>query len=349
MHALGHNVAVGGERGASHDLFREAPFRWLDLPLKGGPLKLASAAQTVRRHVGGAMPHVIHTHYRRPNLGARYAQRRGLPPLLYTLHLSDIPLHGPWRWLSDFGDHVHAPSAAAGRWCNEVAGIPEKRVTLIPHGIDPEVHPYADEAAARRACRDLRLPVDATAGAYVGRFDRPKNEEWLLDLADATRDSLPDLVVVLIGEGPHELALRQQIAERGLESRVRLLAYADPRPVYAACDLLLLPSAREGFSLVCAEAMSTGRAVLRTRTAGVDETVVEGVTGVSTPIDREAILRAAAALLADRTRMASMGRAALRHVREHLTFDRQVAETLALYRRLAAGSRAASPASPAAE
>ena len=41
---------------------------------------------------------------------------------------------------------------------------------------------------------------------------------------------------------------------------------------------------REGFSLVCAEAMCTGLPVLRTRTAGTRELILEDQTGVSTPI-----------------------------------------------------------------
>jgi len=117
---------------------------------------------------------------------------------------------------------------------------------------------------------------------------------------------------------------------------VHLFGHRDDTPaVYAATDLLLLPSAREGFSLVCAEAMSVGVPVLRTRTSGVAETVVENVTGRSVPIDHDAFLNAAVVMLSDREALARMGAAAARHVREHLTFDRQLAETVALYNRLA--------------
>ena len=104
---------------------------------------------------------------------------------------------------------------------------------------------------------------------------------------------------------------------------------------HVATDLLMLPSGREGFSLVCAEAMSVGVPVLRTRTSGVAETVVENVTGRSVPIDHDAFLNAAVVMLSDPDALARMGTAAARHVREHLTFDRQLAETVALYNRLA--------------
>ena len=85
---------------------------------------------------------------------------------------------------------------------------------------------------------------------------------------------------------------------------------------------------------MCAEAMSVGVPVLRTRTSGVAETVVENVTGRSVPIDHDAFLSAAVVMLSERDALARMGAAAARHVREHLTFDRQLAQTVELYRRL---------------
>src|SRR5690606_22400024 len=98
---------------------------------------------------------------------------------------------------------------------------------------------------------------------------------------------------------------------------------------------LLLPSAREGFSYVCAEAMAVGTPVLRTRTSGTRGLILEGETGRSCPIDHESFVRAAADFLADRAALARMGIAAAEHVRAHFSFDRQLEQTLALYRRLA--------------
>jgi hypothetical protein len=62
--------------------------------------------------------------------------------------------------------------------------------------------------------------------------------------------------------------------------------------------------------------------------------VVEQVTGRSTPIDRRAFVSAAVAFLSDREPLAVMGARAARHVGEHLTFHRQLHDTLALYRSL---------------
>lgn len=334
MKAQGHHVAVAGEKGAWHWLFERAPWPWIEVPLKGGPVALWKASTRLTHWMSAHPVDLIHTHYRRASLVARRLQRGFGVNILYTLHLSNISLSGINRLLSDFGDHTHAASADAVRWLVEKAHVPEDRITLIPHGIDPAKFPLAGDAEQRAARLTLGIPEDARVAAYVGRLDAPKNEEWMLDLAARTRDALPSLVVVMAGEGPHEASLKARIMREGLQDRVRLLGHQEPLRVYQAADAVLLPSSREGFSLVCTEGMSVGRPVLRTQTSGTSEHIIEGVTGRSVPIERGLFLDAATSFLSDREALRRMGAAAAEHVRRNLTFDRQFSQTLALYQML---------------
>jgi glycosyltransferase involved in cell wall biosynthesis len=258
--------------------------------------------------------------------------------VLYTVHLSDLSLAGPRGWFTDFGDHTHVASDEARAWVIDAGGVPPDRVTLIPHGVDAQRFPLADDATKAAAKTSLGFAPNDRVAAFVGRFDVPKNEEWLIDLAEASRQRLPDARFVLLGEGPHEPALRRRIDASSLGERVKLLSRQDPLPIYQAADALLLPSIREGFSLVCAEAMSVGVPVLRTRTAGTAQLIREVVTGRSVPIDHDAFIAAAIEFLSDRDALRRMGAAASEHVRDDFTFDRQVDRTIDLYSRLARGS-----------
>src|SRR2546430_923275 len=74
MHAAGHDVSVAGERGAWHRMFETAPWPWIDVPLKGGPLALRCAADVLRKFVAEKSIDVLHTHYRRATLVARRLQ-----------------------------------------------------------------------------------------------------------------------------------------------------------------------------------------------------------------------------------------------------------------------------------
>lgn len=330
----GHEVTIAGERGAWHDMFERAALPWIDVPMKGGPIALWRTVRTLRKWLATHPVDLIHTHYRRPTLVARRLQHRGAPPVLYTVHLSDLSLAGPRRWLTDFGDHTHVAADEARDWVINAGRVPRERVTLIPHGIDPQRFPFADDAAKATAKGALGFAPDVAVAAFVGRFDAPKNESWILDLAHASRESLPGARFVLLGEGPHEPQLRQRIESSRLRDRVMLLPRQDPLTLYQAAHALLLPSAREGFSLVCAEAMCVGVPVIRTHTAGTAQLIREGLTGRSVPVDRDAFLKGALAFLGDRESLHRMGQAAAQHVRANFGFDRQVDQALDLYARL---------------
>lgn len=335
MTAAGHDVAVAGRRGPAHHLFESAGIKWVDVPLDGNLFALMRSAWTLRRYISDHPVDLLHTHYRKSTLVARRLQMHRTPPILFTLHLSGIPLG--WRkWIGDFGDFTHAPSQGAQQWLIDQAGVKRNRVAVVPHGVKIDDYPVATPADRAVARTNLGLAADDLVAAYVGRFDTPKNEGWMLDFAAATRSSLPNLKVLMQGEGPNEPDIRKRIESQGLADRVKMVPAGDPRAVYTAAHALLLPSEREGFGLVCAEAMAKGTPVLRTRTAGSAALILENITGCTCDIDHDAFIKAATDFMSDKQALARMGDAASRHIRDRFTHDRQVEETIELYRRVIA-------------
>jgi glycosyltransferase involved in cell wall biosynthesis len=334
MTAAGHDIAIAGEKGSWHDRFIAAKIKWIDVPLKGGILQLLEAAHTLRKFAAENPIDLLHCHYRRTTLVARRVQKKFGMEILYTLHLSHMPISGPWRLLSDFGDHVHAPSSEGRDWLIHDAHVPADRITLIPHGIHTDKFPVPDDNTRRLARAALELSDDQTAALFLGRLEDPKNESWLLDLAESSRASLPGLRILLAGDGPNADAVRTRIERSHLQDRVSMLGEREPLPLLQAADALLLSSAREGFSYACAEAMCAGVPVLRTRTSGTRELIVENVTGRSTPIDHDAFVRAAGEFLSDRPALKRMGAAAAEHIRQGFTFEKQLEQTELLYREL---------------
>lgn len=330
----GATVVLAGQRGAWHAMVEQADLPWIDIPITGGPLHLWRSAALISPECTRRGIQVIHAHHRRATLVGRLAQRRlgaGHPQLLYTLHLTDMPMGIPWRWFSDFGDHCHAPSMQAKRWLIDIADVSESKVTLIPHGVESGRWPTPTPTERAAARGQFQIRSDAPIAAYVGRLEDPKNESWILDVASRH----PATHWLIAGDGPNRGRFERRVRDLGLGQYIHMLGDCDPLPVYHAADALLLPSAREGFSYVCAEAMSCGVPVLRTRTAGTEEMIIENVTGRSCEINHDAFISAAGEFLADRQQLARMGEAAARHIRAHLTFERQVEQTIALYHKLA--------------
>jgi glycosyltransferase involved in cell wall biosynthesis len=330
----GHQITIVGQKGAWHDRFEKLALPWIELPMRGGPLALRRAAETIDQFLSEHRPEVIHTHYRKPTLVARRAVDGRKIPILYTVHQPRISLAWPWRMLSDFGDFVQAPSQDARRWLEEDARVAAEKITVIPHGVDVSRYPRRDAAIKAAARKKLGIEPSDILAAFVGRLDFPKNPDWMIDVADASRAALPNLKIIVAGDGPDAPSMQRIIAQRNLSDRVILLGESDALTVYQASDALLSPSLREGFGLVCAEAMCVGIPVFRTHTGGSEEMIIEGVTGRSVPVDRKLFVAEAVKFLSDRKNLEKMGQAAAERIRSDFTLDRQIDRTIELYREI---------------
>ena len=351
----GHAVTAAGDAGAWEGEFARAGVPYMRIPLRKGLVGMRQSARAMRARLREYPVDVIHTHYRRATFLARRLQRTGkwdgsdprfgggpldvggsfrYPPILYTLHLSHIDISGWRRFFADWGDHTHVASRDARHWLIRAAGLPEERITLIPHGIDTARFPVRTEAEKAAARLRFGLPEDALVLAFVGRLDHPKNAQWCAQVVTSAHRQWPNLHLIYAGAGSDRADLEVFAVREAIADRVRFLGEVDPLPLYQAADLLLLPSEREGFSLVCAEAMSVGVPHVRTRTSGTSELTIENQTGVSVEIDRTAFIGATMRLLNQPEELRRMGQNGARLIREKFTFDRQVHETVALYRRL---------------
>jgi len=332
----GHEITIVGDQSKWCQLYGDSDWACLNLPIRGKPTEVLQHVRTLRNYLLKQPIDILHTHCRWSTLiGRRVSRQLGLL-VLQTLHTSGGRFGLLKRCFSDFGDHTHAVSEQSRQWLIEEAHVPDQRITVIPHGLDASAFPVADTSQQRQARQAMGIPPDALVAGFVGRLEDPKNVNWMLDLAQTPQHRLPGLRVLIMGQGSGEEQVHNRIKIEGLSKRVTVLKQGDPLRVYQASDAMFLPSKREGFSMVCAEAMSAGRPVLRTRTAGTAEQIVEGVTGRSIPIERTTFVQAAIKFLSDRSELHRMGEAAAQHVREHLTIERQLSSTLDLYHRLIA-------------
>jgi len=101
---------------------------------------------------------------------------------------------------------------------------------------------------------------------YVGRVAHEKNIEFLLDVVALARESVPELLLVIAGEGPALAGLRESVSNRGLTANVQFLGYLDRKSelpdCYAAADVFTFASRTETQGLVLLEAMAAGLPVV---------------------------------------------------------------------------------------
>jgi len=302
------------------------------------------AAVLRREHVD-----VLHTHNPKPGLYGRVVGRLcRVPIVVNTVHglyaTPDDPLAK--RAL------VYALEGVAARCSDaELYQNPEdlelarrlritRHATLLGNGVDlgrfdPDRFGAADRTAVRA---ELGVPDDAVVVGAVGRLVAEKGYPELFE----AMETLPAGRFVLIvagGDDPDKPdALARRVVRRAEAAGVRFLGQrSDVDRLYAAMDLFVLASHREGFPRAAMEATAMGLPVVATDIRGCRQVVDPGVTGLLVPVGDPAALAAAVAAIGDdQGRRAAMARAARHRALERFDEDRVVATVLATYREVAA-------------
>jgi glycosyltransferase involved in cell wall biosynthesis len=209
-------------------------------------------------------------------------------------------------------DRVFCPSA----YLRDIAlgwGLAPRRVSVLPNPA-PEV-PALPPREALRA--ELGLDPDAAVLVFAGRLGRQKSLGTLLEAIA----QVPDVELVVAGDGPERAALEQQAMSLALDERVRFVGSV-PRDIvlrlFGAADASVLPSAWENFPHTVVEALALGCPVVATRVGGVPEIVNDGENGLLVPPrDAAALAGAIERLFADPALRAMLAGAAPASVAGH--------------------------------
>jgi glycosyltransferase involved in cell wall biosynthesis len=157
----------------------------------------------------------------------------------------------------------------------------------------------------------------------------------LVEAAARLRQSDPRMHLLLVGEGPEEEALRQQVAHLGLTGAVTFAGYVpqeDMGQYYRAADVFALASDFDNSPNVVLEAMACGLPVVATDVGGVSEYVMAGRGG--TLVDRGdacMLARVLGGWLSDAGRSREAGAFNRQRVLEHFSWRASAQRLLDVY------------------
>jgi phosphatidylinositol alpha-1,6-mannosyltransferase len=313
--------AIGGSGALLENVYRRMsgrPVRVLaddappGLPPYAGPLEVRRVSMSapdwglvrpssLRRHLRVARairqelrqaPAVVHCARALPEgLSAAMALAGGGGRYVCWLHGEELGFASTSRELTWLARRVYRGATAvvanshnSARLLTRDWGVPEEKIHVVHPGVDAERFRPGNDGAAMRS--PLAGPDDVLF-LSVGRLQRRKGHDMVLQAMARLRARVPRARYVIVGDGPHQGQLEADVQALGLGDIVHFAGPArdeDMPAWYAAADVFVMPNRSdgvdfEGFGMVFLEAAAAGKPSIGGRSGGVPEAVEDGVTG----------------------------------------------------------------------
>ena len=210
-------------------------------------------------------------------------------PYVTTIHATEHGRHQGWvaeqpqahihaveRWMARRADAVIVCSYYMRGHVADIFDIDERRVAVIPNGVDPsELRPTGDLRALRS---EFAQPHEKLV-LLVGRLVYEKGFQLALDALPGVIGGVGDVRFLVAGSGTHEAELKAQAERLGLNEHGTFLGWIGDdvlHSLYRIADLCVVPSIYEPFGLVALEAMASGCPCIVADTGGLREVVPLG-------------------------------------------------------------------------
>ncbi len=219
---------------------------------------------------------------------AALADRLGVP-YVTTIHATEHGRHQGWvadppqshihaveRWMAHRADAVIVCSYYMRGHVADIFDIDERRIAVIPNGVDPnDLRPSGDLHALRG---EFAAPEEKLV-LLVGRLVYEKGFQLALDALPALIERVGGVRFLVAGSGTHEAELKAQAERLGLSPHGTFLGWIGDdvlHSLYRIADLCVVPSIYEPFGLVALEAMASGCPCIVADTGGLREVVPVG-------------------------------------------------------------------------
>ena len=160
-------------------------------------------------------------------------------------------------------------------------GVKAEYITNVYNGTDTERFKRTEEMATECLVR-YPLVEGAFVVGCIGSFEQRKGQSVLLEAAKMLVEDgrLPSIHLLMVGEGPDKEMLLGKIEEFGLTAHASIFDFTkQPFYVFERCDVVALPSYKEGLPNVLLEALAMETPCVSSRIMGCPEVVIDGVTG----------------------------------------------------------------------
>jgi len=302
-------------------------------------------------------PDVLHTHNPKPGILGRILGRLArVPVVVNTQHglyaqptdrwQRRLPVYAAERIAAAFSHAELVQNVEDAATLTDTLKVPRRKVTVLGNGID--LTRFDGDRTDRAAVRaEWGIAAGTVVAGVVGRLVHEKGLAELFSAAHALHDR--GLGVRMVVVGPNEPDKPDGISSAAMaDAQAQGVHFAGQRTdmprCYAAMDLFVTATHREGFPRAAMEASASGLPVVATDIRGCRQVVQHGVTGLLVPVrDPQALAEAIATLATDHAARERMGAAAAARAGSEFDQQRVIDITLATYSRLLAAKGRTAP------
>jgi glycosyltransferase involved in cell wall biosynthesis len=272
---------------------------------------------------------LVHTHSSIDAWLAGFAAESLHLPVVRSRHVS-IPVKRRRNFVyNSLCDRIIS-SGEAIREVLVAAGVDAEKIVAIPAGVDTaQFHPEVSGVAVRREF-SLNGPVIGT----VAMFRHAKGHRVLLRAMPDILRSEPRAVFLWVGDGVGRDVLRQEIAEAGVQAKVRMIGFREDIPAcLAAMDVVVLPSIKsDGVPQVIIQALAMRKPVVASAVGGIPEVIQHQRTGLLVPPnDPQALADAVVQVLRAPQSAAAWAQAGGRLIDSRYGVEQMIDRTAAVY------------------
>jgi len=154
--------------------------------------------------------------------------------------------------------------------------VNKHKVSLIYNGIDTG----SFNSNISNIRKEFNIDKSKTVIGTVARFTAEKGLNNLLEVASEVLQSYPDVIFLMVGDGPLRNELKEKSVALGINKKVIFtgLRYDIPS-VYSSMDIFVLPSLKEGLPMSLLEAMAAKRPAIATCVGAVPSVIEDGKDG----------------------------------------------------------------------
>ena len=277
---------------------------------------------------------LLHAHTRVTQVLAFWIQRIAGIPFVTTCHGFYKRRLGR-RLLPAWGERTIAISLAVEDHLKNDFHVPAARIRRIFNAVNLE---EIDRDYGKHHPEQVRVEYgfrreDCVVGV-IARLVEDKGHHYLIRAIHALQKDMPQLRLIIVGEGRRKPDLVKLVVELGIRNRVVFTGnVADVTKPLAAMDIFALPATwREGFGLSIIEAIACGKPVIVTNIWALNTLIENGKTGILVEPKRADLLaQAIAGLARDQELRRSIGRQGRKMVETFFTMERMAREIADVY------------------